>query len=107
MNPKAGFVYQTEALLTLNVRVQARCPRVNDETVQSTSMSKKYSLALVAGAVCFGASSMQAFAFDDDMPPPEPRVIYAQPLSTPPMPIRVAYNERSNSNMGGDRKSVV
>lgn len=80
---------------------KARCPRVNDETVQSTSMSRKYSLALVAGAVCFGASSMQAFAYDDDMPVPEPRVIYAQPASTPPMPIRVAYNERSNSNMGG------
>ncbi len=61
-------------------------------------MIRKMSLALVAGAVCFGASSIQAFAFEDDMPA-EPRVIYAQPSSTPPMPIRVAYNERSN--MGG------
>ena len=33
------------------------------------------------------------------MPDEPPRVIYAQPPSTPPMPIRVAYNERSN--MGG------
>ena len=78
------------------VRVQARSPRVNDETVQSTSMFRKVSLALVAGALSFGASSFQAFAFEDDMPGAEPRVIYAQ---TPPMPIRVAYNERSN--MGG------
>jgi len=78
-------------------RVQARCPRVNDETVQSTSMTRRMSLALMAGAVCFGASSMQAFAFDDDTPA-APRVIYAQP-SAPPMPIRVAYQERSN--MGG------
>jgi len=78
-------------------RVQARCPRVNDETVQRTSMTRRMSLALMAGAVCFGASSMQAFAFDDDTPA-APRVIYAQP-SASPMPIRVAYQERSN--MGG------
>lgn len=61
-------------------------------------MPRKMSLALVAGAVCFGASSMQAFAFDENLPD-EPRVIYAQPPSTPPMPIRVAYQDRSN--MGG------
>jgi lipoprotein-anchoring transpeptidase ErfK/SrfK len=80
-------------------RVQARCPRVNDETVQSTSMSRKVSLALVAGAVCLGASSIQAFAFDDDMPGANPAVIYARPEASPPMPIRVAYQERSR--MGG------
>jgi lipoprotein-anchoring transpeptidase ErfK/SrfK len=79
--------------------VQARCPRVNDETVQSTSMSRKVFLALVAGAVCLGASSVQAFAFDDDMPGGNPRVIYGQPQDSPPMPIRVAYQERSR--MGG------
>jgi lipoprotein-anchoring transpeptidase ErfK/SrfK len=80
-------------------RVQARCPRANDETVQSTSMSRKVSLALVAGAMCLGASSIQAFAFDDDMPGEDPRVIYARQQGSPPMPIRVAYQERSR--MGG------
>lgn len=79
-------------------RIQARCPRVNDEAVQSTSMSRKMSLAFVAGAVCLGVSSIQAFAFDDDMPGGNPRVVYARPeVNT--MPIRVAYQERSN--MGG------
>jgi lipoprotein-anchoring transpeptidase ErfK/SrfK len=48
--------------------------------------------------VSFNASSIPAVAFDDDVPA-EPRVLYAQQTSTPPMPIRVAYNERSN--MGG------
>jgi lipoprotein-anchoring transpeptidase ErfK/SrfK len=62
-------------------------------------MSRKVSLALVAGAVCLGASSIQAFAFDDDMPGENPRVIYARPQGSPPMPIRVAYQERSK--MGG------
>jgi lipoprotein-anchoring transpeptidase ErfK/SrfK len=76
----------------------ARCPRVNDETVQSTSMIRNMSFALLAGAVSFSASSIPAVAFDEDVPA-EPRVIYAQQTSTPPMPIRVAYNERSN--MGG------
>ena len=77
---------------------KARCPRVNDETVQSTSMIRNMSFALLAGAVSFSASSIPAIALDDDVPA-EPRVIYAQQTSTPPMPIRVAYNERSN--MGG------
>ncbi len=76
----------------------ARCPRVNDETVQSTSMIREMSFALLAGAVSMSASSTSAFAFDDNIPA-EPRVLYAQQTTTPPMPIRVAYNERSN--MGG------
>jgi lipoprotein-anchoring transpeptidase ErfK/SrfK len=62
-------------------------------------MSRKVSLALVAGAVCLGAGTIQAFAFDDDMPGESPRVIYGQPQGSPPMPIRVAYQERSR--MGG------
>ena len=76
----------------------ARCPRVYDETVQSTSMIRNMSFALLAGAVSVSVSSISAFAFEDDIPA-DPRVIYAQQTSTPPMPIRVAYNERSN--MGG------
>ncbi|CAN5210410.1 L,D-transpeptidase [soil metagenome] len=62
-------------------------------------MSRKISLALVAGALSFGVTSIQAFAFDDDMPGASPTVIYARPESSPPMPVRVAYQERSN--MGG------
>ena len=61
-------------------------------------MIRKMSFALLASAVSFSASSMQAVAFEGDVPT-EPRVIYAQQTSTPRMPIRVAYNERSN--MGG------
>lgn len=61
-------------------------------------MSRNIPLALAAGALLFGAASPQAFAFDADIPS-EPRIIHAQPQSSPPMPIRVAYNERSN--MGG------
>ncbi len=76
----------------------ARCPRVYDETVQSTSMIRNMSFALLAGAVSVSVSSISAFAFEDDIPA-DPRVIYAQQTSTPPMPIRVAYNQRSN--MGG------
>jgi len=64
-------------------------------------MSRKMSLALVAGAVCLGASSIQAFAFDDDMPGANPRVIYARPEVNPTMPIRVAYQERSSVGGGG------
>ena len=62
-------------------------------------MIRKISLALVAGAVSFGATSIQAFAFDDDMPATGPTVIYARPQPAPTMPIRVAYQERTN--MGG------
>ncbi|MBN9584557.1 MAG: L,D-transpeptidase [Afipia sp.] len=81
---------------------RARCPRQrrnsNDETVQSTSMSKTIPLALAASAICLGVSS-HAFAFDEAAPEDNPRVIYARPEANPPMPIRVAYQERSN--MGG------
>ena len=61
-------------------------------------MIRNMSVALLASAVSFSASSIPAVAFDENAPA-EPRVIYAQQTSTPPMPIRVAYNERSN--MGG------
>lgn len=81
------------------IRVQAGCQRVNDETVQSTSMFRKIPLALVASASLLGVSSAQVFANDDDALIGEPRIIHAQASANPPMPIRVAYNERSN--MGG------
>ena len=62
-------------------------------------MPKTIPLALVAGAVCLGVSSSGAFAFEEGAPEDNPRVIYARPEANPPMPIRVAYQERSN--MGG------
>jgi len=79
-------------------RVQARYPRVNDETVQSTSMFRKLPFALVAGASLVGVTSFQAFAIDGEVIATEPRVIYSQSANSP-MPIRVAYQERSS--MGG------
>lgn len=61
---------------------------------------KNLPFALVAGASLFGVSSLPALAIDDTVP--EPRIIYAQQPhqpATPPVPIRVAYQDRSN--MGG------
>lgn len=62
-------------------------------------MIRNMSLALLAGASLLGVSSLQAFAIDGEAPVSEPRVIYSQTPVNPPMPIRVAYNDRSN--MGG------
>jgi lipoprotein-anchoring transpeptidase ErfK/SrfK len=59
-------------------------------------MSRNISFALAAGAFIFAANSFPALAFDSGAPADEPRVIYAPPST---MPIRVAYNERSN--LGG------
>jgi len=58
-------------------------------------MSQKIVRAFAASALLAGLTSFPAFAFDESVPA-EPHVIAAQPSS---MPIRVAYNERSN--MGG------
>ncbi|MGL5164309.1 MAG: L,D-transpeptidase family protein [Afipia sp.] len=63
-------------------------------------MSRKMSLAFIAGAACLGVSSIQAFAFDDDMPGANPRVIYGRPEANT-MPIRVAYQERPSVGGGG------
>jgi lipoprotein-anchoring transpeptidase ErfK/SrfK len=69
-----------------------------DETVQSTSMFKTMTLALLAGASCLGAGLGQAQAVEAAAIP-EPSVIYADQPAPPPAPVRVAYAERSN--MGG------
>ena len=55
---------------------------------------KHFPFALVAGASLFGVSSFPAIA--QDAVPRDPRVIYAP---QPPVPIRVAYQDRSS--MGG------
>ncbi len=57
---------------------------------------KHFHFALVAGASLIGVSNFPAFAFEDQAKAPEPRVIYAP---QPPVPIRVAYQDRST--MGG------
>lgn len=55
---------------------------------------KRFSFALVAGASLFGVSSIPAIA--QNAVPRDPSVIYAP---QPPVPIRVAYQDRSS--MGG------
>src|SRR3990170_6306788 len=70
----------------------------SDETVQSTSMLKNMSLALLAGA-SFLAGINQAAAIEAGLST-EPTVIYAeQPQQRPAAPVRVASAERAN--MGG------
>jgi lipoprotein-anchoring transpeptidase ErfK/SrfK len=60
-------------------------------------MSKKMYLALLAGASFLSAGLPQAAAFE--AAPAEPTVIYASQSAQRPVPVRTAYNERSN--MGG------
>jgi lipoprotein-anchoring transpeptidase ErfK/SrfK len=104
VNRNAGFVYQTDAVLNLIRRVQSALARpcsrrVHDETVQSTSMFKKTSLAFLASASCLGAGLHQARAIEAAAPFAEPTVIYADPPVRRPEPMRTAYAERSS--MGG------
>src|ERR1700721_4009801 len=78
---------------------QALRRRSSDETVQSTSMFRKISLALLAGASCVGAGLHQAAAIELT-PPAEPTVIYAdQPAQQPAEPARKIYPDPPN--MGG------
>jgi lipoprotein-anchoring transpeptidase ErfK/SrfK len=100
VNRKAVSVYQTDAVLTLSVACNGACNgRSHDETVQSTSMFKRMSLALLAGASCLGAGLHQAVAIEV-APLAGPTVIYADSPEQPSAaPVRTAYAERSN--MGG------
>jgi lipoprotein-anchoring transpeptidase ErfK/SrfK len=104
VNRSAGSVYQTDAVLILIGGVQGRSKRAlprrnSDETVQSTSMFKTMSLALLAGASFLGAGLHQAAAIEL-APLSGPSVIYADPsVQRPLAPVRTAYAERSN--LGG------
>jgi lipoprotein-anchoring transpeptidase ErfK/SrfK len=99
VNPKAVSVYQTDAVLILVGGVQGRLQRaLHGETVQSTSMFKRMSLALLAGASCLSIGLQNAKAIEAT-PLPEPTVIYADQSVQRPAPIRTASAERSN--MGG------
>jgi lipoprotein-anchoring transpeptidase ErfK/SrfK len=75
-----------EALRTVNA----------NETVQSTSMFKRLSAALL-GSACMLIAGMDPAAALDGAAPSEPAVIYGR--EPQPQPVRVAYNGRSN--MGG------
>jgi lipoprotein-anchoring transpeptidase ErfK/SrfK len=99
VNRNAASVYQTKRLLLFIDHVaSADQPSALhdacdlDETVQSTSMFKKMSVALLGGACTFIAGADSASAFDSSVPNDPPAVLYR-----PRAPARVA----SNSNMGG------
>jgi lipoprotein-anchoring transpeptidase ErfK/SrfK len=74
----------------------SRDEQFSDETVQSTSMFKTMSFALLVGASCFAAID-QAAAIDA-APSQQPTVIYAGPPAQP-APTRVAYVDQPR--MGG------
>jgi lipoprotein-anchoring transpeptidase ErfK/SrfK len=97
VNRNAGSVYQTDQVLICIDRMwraSSRRPRefIIDETVQSTSMFRKMTLAFLAGVSSLVAGTHQAAAIDAALP--EPTVIYGNQAS-PAAPMRTA------SNMGG------
>jgi lipoprotein-anchoring transpeptidase ErfK/SrfK len=100
VNRKAVSVYQTDAVLILVGGVQGRLKpgASHDETVQSTSMFKKLSVALLASASCLAAGLHQARAIEAAAIP-DPSVIYASEPAPQPAPVRMASADRSN--MGG------
>jgi lipoprotein-anchoring transpeptidase ErfK/SrfK len=105
VNRKAVSVYQTDQVLILVGGVQGRFEGgrsrhqfQQDETVQSTSMFKTMTLALLASASCLGVGLGPAQAVEAGAVG-EPSVIYADQPAPPPAPVRVAYAQRSN--MGG------
>jgi lipoprotein-anchoring transpeptidase ErfK/SrfK len=71
--------------------------RIHDETVQSTSMSRKISFALLAGASTLAVSLHPAAAIEAT----EPTVVYAGQTSQRPAPVRVASAERPGLGGGG------
>jgi lipoprotein-anchoring transpeptidase ErfK/SrfK len=102
VNRNAVSVYQTKWLLPFIDHVadagqpgafHGKCDL--DETVQSTSMFKKMSVALLGSACTFMAGANSAAAFDNTVPNDPPAVLYRPQV--PPAPVRVA----SNANMGG------
>jgi lipoprotein-anchoring transpeptidase ErfK/SrfK len=99
VNRNAVSVYQTEAVLILGGDVQRRRSGApTTKTVQSTSMSNRMYLALLAGASFLGSGN-QAMA-NEAASVSEPVVIYAdQSAPRPVAPVRMASAERSN--MGG------
>jgi len=102
VNQNGVSVYQTKRLLLFIDHVaDADQPSALhdacdlDETVQSTSMFKKMSVALLGGACTLVAGATSASAFDNTVPNDPPAVLYQPQVA--PAPVRVA----SNANMGG------
>src|SRR5579871_1130018 len=79
--------------LISHTRAHSSAPLDKTKPVQSTSMFRNLSVALLAGASFLCARIDSAAAFDASVP--EPTVIYANQAQ----PVRTAYAERSN--MGG------
>jgi lipoprotein-anchoring transpeptidase ErfK/SrfK len=100
---KGGFCLPNRRGFDLNWRRKGADPalprRNSDETVQSTSMFKRMSVALLAGASCLATGLHQAAAVET-APRAEPTATYAgQPVQRAAAPVRTAYAGRSN--MGG------
>src|ERR1043166_937588 len=74
---------------------RALLKRIHDETVQSTSMFRKISLALLAGASTLAVSLQPAAAIEAT----EPTVVYADQMPQRPAPMRTASADRAG--MGG------
>jgi lipoprotein-anchoring transpeptidase ErfK/SrfK len=74
---------------------RAHPKRIHDETVQSTSMFKKISLALFAGASYLAVNLHPAAAVEAT----EPSIVYADQMPQRPAPLRTASADRST--MGG------
>jgi lipoprotein-anchoring transpeptidase ErfK/SrfK len=104
VNRNAAFVYQTDQVLIF-IRRRANGARREpfqaqqspDETVQSTSMFRKISAALLAGASALTLGIDRATAIDSTSRS-GPAVIYAG-APEPVAPVRTTYAERSG--MGG------
>jgi len=71
--------------------------RIHDETVQSTSMSRKISFALLAGASTLAVSLHPAAAIEAT----EPTAVYADQMPQRPAPVRMASAERPGLGGGG------
>jgi lipoprotein-anchoring transpeptidase ErfK/SrfK len=99
VNQNAASVYQTDRVLVSDpLHSPALIARIPDETVQSTSMFNKTTLALLTSVSCLAAGYHPAAAYES-APLPEPAVIYAAAQPASPAPMRTASAERSN--LGG------
>jgi lipoprotein-anchoring transpeptidase ErfK/SrfK len=100
VNRKAVSVYQTDAVSASTGGVQRRRSGApTTRTVQSTSMSNRIYLALLAGVSFLSCGLHQAMA-NEAASVSEPAVVYADRSSQRPVaPVRMASAQRSN--MGG------
>jgi lipoprotein-anchoring transpeptidase ErfK/SrfK len=98
VNRKHVSVYQTDAVLVFIDWGPLEAGARYREKVQSTSMFKRVSHALVTCAACLGAGLYQANAIEAGVGR-EPAVIYADQPAQRSAPVRRLYAERSN--MGG------